>query len=56
MKSASLHSFHEEHVPPTEAGSPFQQRVREILEQLGEDPKREGCGRPRRASKRRSSG
>jgi len=42
MKSASLHSFHEEHVPPTEAGSPFQQRVREILEQLGEDPKREG--------------
>jgi len=39
MKSASLHSFHEEHVPPTD---PFQPLVREMLEQLGEDPKREG--------------
>ncbi|PYO39359.1 MAG: GTP cyclohydrolase I FolE [Gemmatimonadetes bacterium] len=39
MKSASLHSFHEEHVAPTD---PFQQLVRGMLEQLGEDPKREG--------------
>ena len=39
MKSASLHSFHEEHVPTTD---PFRQLVREMLEQLGEDPKREG--------------
>jgi len=42
MKSASLHSFHEEHVPPTEARNPFQPLVRAMLEQLGEDPKREG--------------
>ena len=42
MKSASLHSFHEAHVPPTEVRIPFQQLVREMLEQLGEDPKREG--------------
>src|SRR5213083_225701 len=42
MKSASLHSFPEEHVAPTEAGGAGPQRVRESLEQLGEDPKREG--------------
>src|SRR5439155_20885298 len=39
MKSASLHSFHEEQVPPTD---PFQPLVRGMLEQLGEDPEREG--------------
>src|SRR5256886_17122022 len=43
MKSASLHSFHEEHVAPTD---PFQQLVRGMLEQLGEDPKREGLREP----------
>jgi GTP cyclohydrolase IA len=42
IKSTSLHSFHEEHVPPTEVRTPFQNLVREMLEQLGEDPKREG--------------
>ena len=41
-KSASLHSFHEAHTPPTEVRIPFQQLVHEMLEQLGEDPKREG--------------
>ncbi len=42
MKSASLHSFHEAHTPPTEVRIPFQQLVHEMLEQLGEDSKREG--------------
>src|SRR6266568_7387949 len=42
MKSASLHSFHEEHEAPAEVRNPFQPLVREMLEQLGEDPKREG--------------
>jgi len=42
MKSASLHSFHEAHTPPTEVRIPFQQLVHEMLQQLGEDPKREG--------------
>jgi GTP cyclohydrolase I len=42
MKSASHHSFHESHTPPTVARIPFQQLVREMLEQLGEDPAREG--------------
>src|SRR5258706_2368122 len=43
MKSASLHSFHESHTDPTAAvRSPFQTLVHEMLEQLGEDPKREG--------------
>src|SRR5206468_11553395 len=40
--SASLHSFHEAHTPPTEVRIPFQQLVHEMLQQLGEDPKREG--------------
>jgi len=53
MKSASLHSFHESHTEPTEVRIPFQTLVHEMLEQLGEDPKREGCGRRRRASRRR---
>jgi len=45
MKSASLHSFHEEHVEPPAseaAPSPFETLVREMLVQLGEDPTREG--------------
>src|SRR5437016_8923426 len=42
MKSASLHSFHESHTEPTEVGIPFQTLVHEMLEQLGEDPTREG--------------
>ncbi|HJS43501.1 MAG TPA: GTP cyclohydrolase I FolE [Gemmatimonadales bacterium] len=42
MKSASLHSFHETHTEPTTVGIPFQTLVHEILEQLGEDPTREG--------------
>ena len=42
MKSSSHHSFHESHTPPTVVRIPFQQLVREMLEQLGEDPAREG--------------
>lgn len=42
MKSASHHSFHESHVPPTVARIPFDALVREMLEQLGEDPQRDG--------------
>src|SRR5437899_11348582 len=48
MKSASLHSFHEEHaeplaaVPGADAGSGFERLVRDMLAQLGEDPTREG--------------
>jgi GTP cyclohydrolase I len=42
IKSASRHSFHESHTPPTEVRIPFPQLVREMLEQLGEDPTREG--------------
>src|SRR5438477_502844 len=42
MKSASLHSFHESHTEPTAVRIPFQTLVHEMLEQLGEDPKREG--------------
>ena len=42
MKSASLHSFHESHTEPTEIRIPFQTLVHEMLEQLGEDPRREG--------------
>ena len=42
MKSASLHSFHEPHTEPTEIRIPFQTLVHEMLEQLGEDPTREG--------------
>src|SRR5213592_1957135 len=42
MKSASLHSFHETHTEPTEVRIPFQTLVHEILEQIGEDPTREG--------------
>src|SRR5438093_13535404 len=48
MKSASLHSFHEEHaepsdaVPAAEARSIFETLVRDMLAQLGEDPTREG--------------
>jgi GTP cyclohydrolase I len=42
MKSASHHSFHESHTPPTVVRIPFEQLVREMLEQLGEDPTREG--------------
>jgi GTP cyclohydrolase IA len=48
MKSASLHSFHEEHgaplpaAPDAGAPTPFETLVREILGLLGEDPVREG--------------
>src|SRR5438093_11045064 len=50
MKSASLHSFHESHTeppppappPPTEGRIPFPTLVPQMLEPLGEDPKREG--------------
>jgi GTP cyclohydrolase I len=51
MKSASLHSFHEEHVEPAAPAhvdlpdgtrAPFEALVREMLLQLGEDPTREG--------------
>jgi len=42
MKSASRHSFHEDHADPTVVRIPFETLVRETLEQLGEDPKREG--------------
>jgi GTP cyclohydrolase IA len=42
MKSASHSSFHESHTPPTAVRIPFETLVREMLEQLGEDPKREG--------------
>jgi GTP cyclohydrolase I len=42
MKSSSHHSFHESHTPPTVVRIPFQQLVHEMLEQLGEDPAREG--------------
>jgi GTP cyclohydrolase I len=47
IKSASLHSFHEPHTEPLGADvrSPFATLVREMLEQLGEDPKREGLQR-----------
>src|SRR5256885_15584685 len=48
MKSASLHGFHEEHteplppVPAAGARTSFESLVREMLDQLGEDPSREG--------------
>jgi GTP cyclohydrolase IA len=42
MKSASLHSFHESHADPTVVRIPFETLVHEMLEQLGEDPAREG--------------
>jgi GTP cyclohydrolase I len=42
IKSSSLHSFHESHTEPTVVRIPFDQLVHEMLEQLGEDPKREG--------------
>src|SRR5437773_12026075 len=48
MKSASLRSFHEEHteplppVPAAGARTSFESLVREMLDQLGEDPSREG--------------
>jgi len=42
MKSASRHGLQETHTPPTAARIPFETLVREMLEQLGEDPQREG--------------
>ena len=42
MKSAGRSSFHEAHVEPTTVRIPFDTLVREMLEQLGEDPTREG--------------
>lgn len=41
IKSASLHSFHEEHIEPPDAGR-FEQLVHEMLTLLGENPEREG--------------
>jgi GTP cyclohydrolase I len=41
IKSASLHSFHEDHVEPPDAGR-FEQLVHEMLVLLGENPEREG--------------
>ena len=42
IRSASQHSGHASHVAATEVRLPFDTLVRELLEQLGEDPKREG--------------
>ena len=42
MKSASRHSFHESHTAPTVVRIPFETLVREMLEQIGEDPRRDG--------------
>src|SRR6266550_907569 len=48
MKAASMHRFHDEHTEPLPPASapgartPFESLVREILDQLGEDPSREG--------------
>ncbi len=45
IKSASLHSFHEDHAEPLAPPPPpgaFETLVREMLQQLGEDPTREG--------------
>ena len=41
IKSASLHSFHEDHIEPPDAGR-FEQLVHEMLTLLGENPDREG--------------
>src|SRR5260370_16688786 len=41
-KPASQHSFLESHLEPTVVATPFERLVHEMLEQLGEDPKREG--------------
>jgi GTP cyclohydrolase I len=42
MRSASRHSFHESHTAPAVARIPFEALVREMLEQIGEDPRRGG--------------
>jgi GTP cyclohydrolase IA len=44
IKSASLHSFHEDHIEPPDAGR-FERLVHEMLELLGENPEREGLKR-----------
>ena len=44
IKSASLHSFHEDHTEPPDAGR-FEQLVHEMLGLLGENPEREGLQR-----------
>src|SRR6476661_3852125 len=52
IKSSSLHSFHETHTTPTVVRIPFPSLVKEMLEQLGEDPRREGLTRtPERVEK-----
>jgi GTP cyclohydrolase I len=52
IKSSSLHSFHETHTAPTVVRIPFPNLVHEMLEQLGEDPKREGLqNTPQRVEK-----
>src|SRR5262249_15856743 len=44
IKSASLHSFHEDHIEPPDAGR-FEQLVHELLLLLGENPERDGLKR-----------
>jgi len=44
IKSASLHSFHEDHIEPPDAGR-FEQLVHELLVLLGENPERDGLKR-----------
>jgi GTP cyclohydrolase I len=54
MKSASRHSFHDDHgsqaapARPSDAALPFDGLIREMLVQLGEDPTREGLRRTTR--------
>lgn len=42
IKSASLHSFHEDHAAQPPEGGRFEQLVHEMLTLLGENPEREG--------------
>ena len=44
IRSASLHSFHEDHVEPPDAGR-FEELVHEMLTLLGENPERDGLKR-----------
>ena len=44
IRSASLHSFHEDHIEPPDAGR-FEELVHEMLTLLGENPERDGLKR-----------
>ena len=44
IRSASLHSFHEDHIEPPDAGR-FEELVHEMLTLLGEHPERDGLKR-----------